>query len=265
LFQKNNFLKLIFMKKITLLLALIAVTGIARATVYLDETFNYADGPLKNAGGWTEINVTSGTVTVGGTGFTYSNAGGEYVLSGVGKVASSAYANDPETNNYRLYRSFPAVRNTIYMSFLYKAGANQGQSQSEVLGFMNRTNNGPRVWAGRGKVTGNNNRLVSFGVTKGSTTSAHIGWDKSEYAVTDVVLIVVKHDFTTNTTSMFVNPVIGGTEPGTPDAVSSDEDATKRGNLDGLSFRHNMRNATNFSVSGIRVSSTWAEAVAKKP
>lgn len=249
------------MKKITLLLIFSSLSFLSSATIHFDETFNFADGTLKTASGWAELGTTSGSHTIGGTGYTYSNTGGWYALSGAGKVLTSVYANDANTLNYRLYKAFPAVNTTIYLSFLYKAGVAQGQTNSDVIGFLNGTNNGPRIWAGKGKVTASNQQ-VTFGVSHGGTAAANFVWEAAEHSINDIVLIVLKHDFSTNTTSLFINPTIDGTEPVTPSAVNTTTDATNRANVDGLSFRNNGSNACNFTVSGIRVSSSWSEAVA---
>jgi hypothetical protein len=252
------------MKKITLLLALIAVVGIASATVYIDETFNYSVSNLADESTWTT--TLTGVTSFNGTGrniitppLTYSNSGGEYILSNTGKTIYSDYLN---TANALYTASKPigtTISTTVYVSFLYKAGVAQTQGQSSVFGLATGTNHGSSLWVGR-VVSGES---FKFGVTRSSTTSTDIKWGTAVYTdVNEVFLIVLKHDFGTGYTSLYVNPTIGGTEPETPE--QTDNAGTARTSLNNLWFRNSQNNAARFNISGVRVSSTWAEAVAKK-
>lgn len=256
------------MKRITLLLLICSVFAVwSRAEVILDDTFNYSAESLMDVTGWTQTTTTSGDFALAETGLSYSNTGGDYILSESGKTMTSVYANDASVSNYRMYRTIESqTSGVVYATFLYKGGVNQSQSQSDVVGFLNNSNNGPRVWAGKGKVTGSTS-MVSFGISRGGTGSANIVWETEERSVNDIVLVVLKHDLSSNTTSLYINPVIDGTEPATPNAVNDDaagKDTTNRTSLTGIGFRRNQNNAANFSVSSLRISNTWAEAVAKK-
>jgi hypothetical protein len=171
------------MKKITLLLILLIATLISEATVLIDETFNYAVSNLKDEVAWT----TAGTLTTG-TGrnivspaLTYTNNGKTYILSGIGKTLNSDISSATDYKSYKSFSSTPINSGAVYLSFLYKAGVAQGQTNSEVMGLADGTSQGPRLWAGKGSVNAANYR---FGLTRGRTTSSTVIWGTTEY--TDV-------------------------------------------------------------------------------
>jgi hypothetical protein len=252
------------MKRLTtLFFTLITVASILNATVYIDETFNYSVTNLADETSWTTA-ITGGTAIIG-TGrnivtppLMYSNSGGYYVLSNTGKTIYSDYLN---TANITYTASKPigtTISSTVYVSFLYKAGIAQGQSQSTVFGLSTGTSIGPTLWVGKGAVSTSNYR---FGITRSSTAGADIKWGSEEYSdINEVFLIVLKHDFETGYSSLYINPTIDGTEPATP--IATDNAGTARTSLNNLLFRNTGNNKAQFNVSGVRVSSTWAEAVA---
>ncbi len=248
------------MKKITLLLILLSATLISEATVLIDETFNYAVSNLKDEIAWT----TAGTLTTG-TGrnivspaLTYTNNGKTYILSGIGKTLNSDISSATDYKSYKSFSSTPINSGAVYLSFLYKAGVAQGQTNSEVMGLADGTSQGPRLWAGKGSVNAANYR---FGLTRGSTTSSTVIWGTTEYTdVSETLLIVVKYDFATSTASVFINPALGSVEEPVADIVDNTT-TTIRTKLDNLWFRSQGSSAVKFNVGGIRVATSWAEIV----
>ena len=100
------------MKKIILLLALCAFVFVAKATVYLNETFNYTPSSLlKNATGW----AATGTIgsfsdfSIGSSSLTYSNTGGTFINSGLGKELYTNYAGTEAASNYYVYKNFTST------------------------------------------------------------------------------------------------------------------------------------------------------------
>ena len=87
-----------------------------------------------------------------------------------------------------------------------------------------------------------------------------ISWGDAEYSQNDVHLIVLKYDFTGESpvASLFVDPEIGSSEPS---ATISATDGTARDNIGYVMFRNQGSSKSNYYVGGIRVSTTWAEAV----
>jgi hypothetical protein len=244
------------MKKITILFVLIALFSYTKAAVILDETFDYSVSNLATAPGWS----ATGTLTTG-TGrnivtpaLTYSNTGGTYILSGVGKAI---HTDVTASTSYLLTRSISTINTGVYyFTYMYKAGVVQTQTAVEVFGMGTGTSAGPRIWVGKTATTGN----WKFGITRSSTTTADVSWDTQEFSnVDEVVLLVIKHDFSTGVSSFYINPTLNGTEPAVP--AASNNNGTARTSLNNLWFRANGSSMFNYSVGGARLSTTWAEAV----
>ena len=253
------------MKKHLFLAALLMTCMAMNASIIIDETFAVADNitNLADATDWT----TTGTLTTGdgrvilSTPLEYSNTGGEYVLSGEGKAVQNIYT---EGTNYIAYKQITKVNSgVVYMSYLYKGDGNQGQSQSEIIGLANGTSNSSvKAWAG--KQADQTKNPFRLGVTRISTTGGEIQWcDAPTIEANTVTLVVLKYDFDTQAASLFINPTIGSTEEPTANAIDSDK-GTAKTSLAYLMFKHNGKSVANFTVGSIRVSTTWAEAVAKK-
>lgn len=250
------------MKKITLFFIwCFGVLFSANASIIIDETFNYTETNLENVSAWT----TTGTLTTGtgrnieSGGLVYSNGGGTYIYSGTGNKINQDYSAG---SNYISYRSFSTVSSgVIYLSYLYQANGDQGQTASEVLGLSNSsTNSAVKIWAG--KQSDGTKNPFRIGLTRSSTTSADIVWSSDTYSTSNVYLIVIKYDFATTTASVFIDPVLGtATEPSSA-TITAASDGTARTSLAYLMFKHNGSSIAKFYVSGVRVSTSWAEAVA---
>jgi hypothetical protein len=232
--------------------------------VLLDETFNYPVANLSLESTWTITNtLTTGTgAAIVTPPLTYSNSGKFYIHSGLGKTIN---LNTTSATNYIVNKSFtgtPSVSVTsgiYYLSFLFKPGVSQTQSQVTVMGFADGTSSGPQMWVGKGI---SDIAKFRFAVNRGSQTgSTEAIWGTTEYAdINEVFLIVIKWDFATATASLFVNPIVGSTVEPTPD-VTDNFTATLRTQLSHIRFRLNGTSMVNFLVSGARVSQSWNEAV----
>jgi hypothetical protein len=250
------------MKKILiLLLALCSLFLNSKGQVLYDETFDYTVSNLALEPTWT----TAGTLTTG-TGrnivspaLTYSNSGGPYFLSGAGKTINCDISSATAYYSLKPFTSTPVTTGPVYLTFIYKPGVTQVQSQSEVFGMAINTNAGAKVYVGKGAI---NTTYFRFGTTRGSQSSADIKWGTTEFAdVNEVFLIVLKYDFATQTSSIYINPIISGTEPTTPE-VFDNTSATIRTSLNNFWFRANGTSVSKYNVSGARVSTSWASAVA---
>ena len=161
------------MKKITLLFMLCSFALLTKADIVIDELFDYGVSNLANEASWTH----SGTMTTGTGrnietgGLVYSNAGGIYIHSGLGKKINHDYSAG---SNYISYRTFPSVSTgSIYLSFLYQANGDQGQTASEILGLSHSTTNSAlKPWAG--KQADQTKNPFRLGVTRSSTTGGDI-------------------------------------------------------------------------------------------
>lgn len=260
------------MKKHFFLVAALAAGMALNAEVKLTETFDYTAGAaIGTVDGW----ETTGDITDGDgrlvdeTVLTYSNAGGEYILSGEGKSLKHSYnSNKTGKNNgkqYMSYRTFDKVESTVYLSYMYKPNGKQSQSNGELLGLTSGvTNPSARPWTGKLASGTTDGSVYRFGLTMRSGTSAEVVWGTNSYSIDDVILLVLKFQITETDTvaSLFINPTIGTTEEPTADLV--DNNGAGRDKIDAIMFRNQGASKSNYYVGGVRVTTTWAEAVAKK-
>ena len=248
-------------KTLILILALCSLFLSSKGQVLYDETFDYSVSNLALEPTWT----TAGTLTTG-TGrnivspaLIYSNTGGTYFHSGAGKTINCDISSATAYYSLKPFTATPVTTGPVFLTFIYKPGVAQVQSQSEVFGMAINTNAGAKVYVGKGAITTTSFR---FGTTRGSQASADIKWGTTEFAdVNEVFLIVLKYDFATQTSSIYINPTISGTEPTTPE-VFDNTSATIRTSLNNFWFRANGTSVAKYNVSGARVSISWASAVA---
>ncbi len=258
------------MKRLITLLFAVTMIALSSKAITWDETFDYTETNLANVTAWT----TQAGVTIGGTGrnivsggLIYSNAGGDYVHSNVGKTL---YTDITSTSaSYPSYRAFSQTAinsGVVYLSFLFNpCSSAMSSSGVEILGLADGTsNNGPKVWFG--KTTGvATTTTFKFGTARATTTIGNVNWGETAYSIADnlntVFLIVLKYDFTTQKTKLFVNPIIGTSNELSATVESTDADAAKT-KLNNVWFRATGSGTTyRYNISGVRVSYTWADAV----
>lgn len=251
------------MKKHFLLIAALAATMLAQANVIVDETFNQTDFPgTETETGWSQSgNAGENDSRTIVDALTYSNEGGTYVLSEEGHGMKNSYTGGSGLSLLATKSITKQQSGVIYLSFLYKADGAQGQANSAIFGLSpSNTSAALRIWAGRQTDEAKTSDPFRLGITRVSGTGADIQWSENTYSVDDVHLIVVKYDFVNSAASFYVDPVIGGDEPTTPAAID-DSKGTAKSAFSFLCFYSNGSNKANFITSGIRVSTTWAEAV----
>ena len=264
------------MKKLFSLFFLSLLVISAHAAVLLVEEFNYTPGTvLGSVEGWT----TTGDLTdgegriVNDMTLSYTDAVGEYILSGGNSLKHNYASNKTKDENgkdvngeqYVTYNDFAKVESgAVYLTYLFKADGAQKQSNGELLGLTSGSSNpSARPWIGRFESdrSGNTFRL---GLTMRSGTSADVVWGETAYSIEDVILVVLKYDLDNKAASLFINPALGTTVEPTADLVD-DNDAEPRTNIANVMFRNQGASKANYFVGGVRVSTTWAEAVAIKP
>lgn len=258
------------MKKITLILTMIAMALMASATVYLDETVNYTVGTLKP--NWTAagtIGTWSSDFMVDATPLSYSNSGGIPFLSDLGKSILCDYESPYGSTNYYCYKPFNSsvvTTGTVYASFLYTPnGSLNTQSNAPLLYLTGSSStNGVSVYVGKA-LSPNDAVNFRFGTTRGSSSSSDVKWGSTEFSMdtykSSVFFIVLKYDLGTQTSYLYINPVIGtSTEPvaEATDAIS----ASPKTSIQMLEVKANGSTKTVYKISGVRVCSTWSEAVA---
>ena len=258
------------MKKLFSLFFLSLFIISAYANVLFVEEFDYTSGTaLGTVGGWT----TTGDLTdgegriVNDLTLSYTDAAGEYILSG-GKSLKHNYASNKvdgkNGQQYMSYHGFTKVESgAVYLTYMFKADGAQKQSNGELLGLTSGSSTpSARPWIGKiaSDATGNTFR---FGLTMYSGTSKEVVWGETAYSIEDVILLVLKYDLDNKAASLFINPALGTTEEPTADLV--DDKGTVRTNINHVMFRNQGASKANYFVGGVRVSTTWAEAVAIKP
>ena len=259
------------MKKQFSLVIILFFACFAHAGVLFLEEFNYTAGTaLGSVEGWT----TAGDITVGegrivnDLTLSYTDAAGEYILSG-GKSLKHNYASnktgDANGEQYVSYNDFAKVESgAVYLTYMFKADGAQTQSNGELLGLTSGSSNPTaRPWTGKiaSDDTGNTFR---FGLTMRSGTAKDVVWGETAYSIEDVILLVLKYDLGNKAASLFINPTLGTTVEPTADLVD-DNDAEPRTYINNVMFRNQGASKSNYYVGGVRVSTTWAEAVAIKP
>lgn len=251
------------MKRVFLSLLFALTTISLSATVVIDETFDYEAENLSTVDGWT----TSGEITSGDgrlildTPLEYSNAGGEYVLSGEGKRLQQNYSSG---TNYISARSFSSVTSgVVYVSYLYQPDGKQSQSNGEILGLTSGTSSPTaRPWVGKIDDT-TKGEPYRIGLTFISGTNSHIQWSAEELSISNVVLLVLKYDLDNGLAALFINPEIGTESEPEPD-IEDNANGDPRTSINAIMFRNTGSNKSNCYIGGVRVSTTWAEAVAQK-
>ena len=249
------------MKRVFLLIGILAfLASNMYATVLLTEDFDYSAGTaIGEVEGWT----TTGTLTTGtgrttnATTLDYSNAGGIYGHSG-SKTLQQGYSAG---NDYISARGFQKVTSgAVYLTYMYKADGNQSQGQSELLGLTySSTKPSARPWVGKLASGTTDGSVFRFGLTQSSGNSSDIKWATGEYSKDNVHLIVLKYDFVNSRAALFINPTLGTSEE--PEANITDNTGSLRNRIDTLMFRNNGNSKANYYIGGIRVSTTWDEAV----
>ena len=253
------------MRKITLIFLMCTVAFFASAQVIMDESFNYSSASLTTEPSWTTLNYTSSVVgTIGDLSsdpLSYGDANGLYALSGIGKLVTSNYTSGG--SDYKLVKSItPASSGVIYMSMLFKPGVAQNQANSEIMCLSVAGSNGPKVLIGKGTITTTNFR---FATTRASSSSTDYKFGTNEYSdINQTFLLVVKYDWSTKTSSLFVNPTIGSATEPTPEVIDNTSAKDVTAPIDGFRFRVTGASISKFMVSGVRISTSWAAAVGKQ-
>lgn len=260
------------MKKHLFLVAALVASMAVSADVIVDETFDYTVG---NAIGTTANWTTTGDITSGegrlvsNVSLSYSADEKEYILSGYEKSLKHNYASNKTGNangtQYVSYRTFATVSSgAVYLTYIYKPDGNQSQSNGELLGLTSGTSNpSARPWTGKLTSGTTDGSVYRFGLTRQSGSSNDIQWGTNSYSCESTILLVLKYDITNGSASLFINPTLGATEEPTPDLTAT-TDGAARDNINAIMFRNHGASKSNYYAGGVRVSTTWAEAVAIK-
>lgn len=254
------------MRKITLLIAFGLTCMLANATVYLDEKFPQFPASTDlgfSVNGWTNwaSNLVAATDnrTAVAPPLQYSDAGGMPVMSFDGNCVYNNYTG-LSGNAYLTAKPFtdtPVGTGTIYMSFLFQA-IKQGGTQGETIGLTDSVQRSAmKVWIGKGADA----TTYKMGFTRSSGASTDIQYVPGKsYSYGTTYFLVYKYDFGSSKASLFVNPLVGSASEPIADVADSTK-GTARKFFQYLMLCNKGSNKAYYYASGVRVCSTWAEAV----
>lgn len=233
------------MKKITFLLSFIACVMVAQGQTLFVEDFDYTVGSAITAEGWTKH---SGTATPNDSilvtnGLTFTG----YPGSGIGGAAALTSYNKDQNKTFTAQTS-----GKVYASFMAKLG--DVSRQGYFIHFASTPLTGnvffSRVWS---NATGTGTGIGAY--ASGVEPSPYV-----TMSANTTYLFVIKYDFDTKVSSLFMFSTMPTTEPTTAQA-SFTETATIA-NVGAICLRqYSWSGSTvseNITVDGIRVATSWA-------
>ena len=236
------------MKKIYFIVACL-ISTISFGQILSDD-FNYTDGALLSANGWTAFSgAATQPVDVGASnGLTYTGYSG---LTGF-TAAAIGNAARLDNNGEDVNRNFTAVTSgTLYYSFLI----NVTQGDTGYFAGLNTTGTafGNRIFVKPSVTLGK----VNFGISNTSTAI----YGTTDFDINTTYLVIVKYDVTaTGATSLWIKSSgVPATEAaaGTPEVTNS---GTGSATIGGFFFRQYIA-TQNITIDGIRMYPTWFNTV----
>jgi len=209
---------------------------------------------VTHSGGATNaIKVTSGSLTYNG--FVNSGLGNSVTLATSGQDSHRALTTDTTT-----YTS-----GAVYASMM--VNVTSAQSTGDYIFHFNSGKISDNLFRARLFVKKAPNSGIAFGINKSSTASALLYTDTTAttatYTLNTTYLVVVKYAFSSTSTaddtvSLWINPVLNGTEP-TPNLIVTD--ATANSDLPSCSYislrQGSSASAPTVILTGIHVAKTW--------
>ena len=275
------------MKKLLFIFSLCLVSLVANATNYLTETFTAGTIPnpqvvttgSTDGSGWTVANATTATwastgsrsITAGTTGITYTKSGQQSLnISGTGNTFVNNYTGTANCTSYAIKPLTSTVSTgTVYLSFIFNsAGPSSFGSNGQILALTSATAATSAIALWGRQITGSTTTFT-LGLTRTSTSAAQIQNNLTALNYGTTYLFVLRYDFdtstggTTGTAKAYVNPIVGGTESSETAWITDNSGTgTLLASAGYLIQRGNGSSKSLFKAAGIKVSSTWGEAVA---
>jgi hypothetical protein len=259
----------------TILAILTLLAHGAQADVLFVENFDYDAGVLGDSAG--QANVSGGNwVHFSGGGLLIECVDGNltypsYPASDIGRMIQ-ILRHTPGATAEDVYRQFttqaPGV--TVYASFLFRVThdsmspdtATHGQYWTMLMNTSSTTNHYGRITTKMGSTAGK----YKLGLRATSSNSATL-WTSGEYDVNTTYLVVLGYEFiagnTNDVAKLWINPVIGGSEP-TPDLMQTSALTTDPSDLARLAIRQGSTSSTQLvtpsaNIDGIQVVTSWSE------
>ncbi|MCE1164411.1 MAG: T9SS type A sorting domain-containing protein [Bacteroidetes bacterium] len=224
----------------------------AKSQVIFTENFDYPAGDSIGAHQWTSFSGSVNPLMVVSPGLTYTG----YPGSGVGNACRVS------NNGIDAYKNFSdsATSGFVYVSCLVKIDtAKTGDYFLALLPQSSTTLYTPRLFVKDSSGT------LSFGISKGATTSVPATYSANGYAYGTTYLLVLKYKFNSGTTTddevslfVFASPTLPTTEPTTPTIgpiTASTPDANSIGRI---ALRQGSASlAPSLTIDAIRGARTW--------
>jgi hypothetical protein len=233
----------------------------ANSQVSFTENFDYPAGDTIGSHGWIGFSGSVNNIKVVSPGLTFPG----YRLSGIGNAAR---LSNNGLDNYKNFTGDSSSSGSVYVSLMVKVdSAKTGDYFLALLPLSSTTLYTPRLFVKDSSGT------LSFGISKGATTSVPAQYSANGYAYGTTYLLVVKYTFNSTSTtddqvSLFVfDSSLPATEPSTPTVgpiTASTPDANSIGRV---ALRQGAAaSAPTLNVDGISVGLSWsATLLAIKP
>lgn len=239
------------MKKLYFLILSFMVGTLSFGQILSDD-FNYTDGALLTANGWTVLNAGGTQAIDVGTsnGLTYAGYSGTTGFTGVAVGNAAKLDNTGED----LYKNFSAAvtSGSLYYTFLVNISSGDNGYFAGLL--SSGTNFSNRLYVKPSTTTGK----INFGLSNSGT--ATFASTPTDFDLNTTYLIIVKYDVTTTgNASMWIKATgVPATEAaaGSPEiSVSGTVPASASG-----FFLRQYAATQNITIDGIRIYSTWFNA-----
>jgi hypothetical protein len=239
------------LRLISLILGLLISCSLGTKAQLLIENFDYPAGDSLGQHGWTGH---------GGTTMLNIIAGNQNYTNYFPSVGNQVYIG---TSNNDLSKGITAVTSgNLYCAFVINVDT--AKTAPDYFFHTYATGAGT-TFLNRIYVKDNGDGTVLFGIQKGTAGSgASAVWTSSSYAKDVPHLVVLKVEIVSGTTndipSIFVDPVLNGTEP-TANAIATDLTSADYASIDRIAIRQGSANSPGAYFDGLRVATTWADAV----
>ena len=223
-------------------------------TLFFEENFNCTVGDISGQNSWTTLgtdNVDNLNVVSGNLSYTDYSSGA--VFNSVHVISGGS-----KDECVQEFHTANIISGVLYLSLLIKVNSSgtDGNNDGYFLCLMSEsgTTNFCRlsvVDAGSGN--------LQFGIQKNTDGGRSLTTSSYSNSGFPTFLLVMKYDFSTETTSLFVNPALSGSEPGSTDAINNTGSAIS--DLRRIQIRQGG-GATDCDVQidGIRISDAWSQA-----
>jgi trimeric autotransporter adhesin len=235
------------------ILILAAFFASANSQVIFTENFDYSAGDSIGSHGWTTFSGATNILKVVSPGLTYTG----YPLSNIGN--SCRVSN----NGYDAYKNMTDSVSTgvVYVSCMVKIDtAKTGDYFLALLPQSSTSLYTPRLFAKDSSGT------ISFGISKGATSSVPATFGPNGYAYGTTYLLVVKYKFNSGTTTddevslfVFTSPTLPATEPTTPTVGPITATTPDANSIGRVALRQGSASlAPSLNVDGIMAAKLWS-------